>query len=240
MIRQEDGLVLWHIEGGHAVASGDWWTPAATRVDHIFDEFANDAYEQYGPVSGDTVVDCGAHVGMFTKLAVMRGAKRVYAFEPTPLTAAAWIKNIKDRAQNVPGQFCKLTEAAVWDCGNATMPLSIDPQDQAANSIVLERGVRGTAVKVLRLDSVIRARVDLIKMDIEGAEVHALHGAFGLINRWHPRLIVAAEHYADDVERITAAINGMLGIGHQYHMRIGYPRDGVAGTTLFFDWGGKR
>jgi FkbM family methyltransferase len=37
-------------------------------------------------------------------------------------------------------------------------------------------------------------RVDLIKMDIEGAEVKALAGARNTLSRFHPRMSTAAEH----------------------------------------------
>ena len=40
----------------------------------------------YGP--GDTVLDCGANVGVYTKYALERGAAEVIAIEPAPLPRA--------------------------------------------------------------------------------------------------------------------------------------------------------
>jgi FkbM family methyltransferase len=45
-------------------------------------------------------------------------------------------------------------------------------------------------VRALRLDSLNAARVDLIKIDIEGMEIEALEGAHQLLSRHHPLLIV--------------------------------------------------
>ena len=43
---------------------------------------------------GDTVVDCGAHVGLFTKLALKQGADRVVAIEPDPANVACLESNL--------------------------------------------------------------------------------------------------------------------------------------------------
>ena len=41
-----------------------------------------------GVSAGDTVIDCGAHIGAFTRYALNNGAHRVVAIEPNPVNIA--------------------------------------------------------------------------------------------------------------------------------------------------------
>jgi hypothetical protein len=49
-------------------------------------------------------------------------------------------------------------------------------------------------------------RVDYIKMDVEGAELNVLRGAAQTIERFAPKLAIAAYHKDDDLVRIPDAI----------------------------------
>jgi hypothetical protein len=57
------------------------------------------------------------------------------------------------------------------------------------------------------------AKVDFIKMDIEGAEKNALAGSTKVMAHFHPRLAIATEHLPDDPVAIPAAIDSM-GLGY--------------------------
>jgi FkbM family methyltransferase len=50
------------------------------------------------------------------------------------------------------------------------------------------------------------ARLDFIKMDIEGSERFALRGAKETISRFHPRLAICAYHLPDDFEVLSGII----------------------------------
>lgn len=56
-------------------------------------------------------------------------------------------------------------------------------------------------VSVLALDEWVAksqiSRLDLIKADIEGAEIHMLEGAVNTLDRFHPRLLLQAYHIVD-------------------------------------------
>lgn len=56
------------------------------------------------------------------------------------------------------------------------------------------------------LDNLLHQDVDLIKMDIEGAEMHALSGAQETIRRCHPVLAIAVYHKAEDLVTIPQCI----------------------------------
>lgn len=53
-------------------------------------------------------------------------------------------------------------------------------------------------------------RVSIIKMDIEGAEIAALHGAEETIRRHRPLMMISAYHKKDDVYRIFKFIDGRV------------------------------
>ena len=69
----------------------------------------------------------------------------------------------------------------------------------------------GRAVKTLTLDSYVEfnelSSVDFIKMDIEGAEIPALHGARKTISKFKPKLAISVYHRWDDLREIPQLIN---------------------------------
>jgi hypothetical protein len=69
----------------------------------------------------------------------------------------------------------------------------MSPEDASANS---NTGRDGT------IDNVAPANVDLIKMDIEGAERPALAGAERVLREQRPHLAIAAYHKPEDITEI--------------------------------------
>jgi FkbM family methyltransferase len=70
----------------------------------------------------------------------------------------------------------------------------------------------GIEVKTITIDGFVRrfslARVDFIKMDIEGAESDAMTGACETIRRFRPRLAISAYHSLDDLIGLASKIVG--------------------------------
>lgn len=56
--------------------------------------------------------------------------------------------------------------------------------------------------KEIRLDDCIKDKIDVIKIDIEGAEKRALDGMEGIIRQYHPVMEVCTYHNCDDYEII--------------------------------------
>lgn len=146
---------------------------------------------------GMTVVDIGAHHGLYTLLASKRvGASgRVIAFEPSPRECKRLAKHVRvNRCHNVEIQPCALGqhrgEADLFvvngyrDWGNSLRPPAVpDP-------------TRRVRVQVQRLDDLLEERgieqVDFIKLDAEGGELAVLHGAPRLLQS-APRPAILAE-----------------------------------------------
>src|ERR1035438_9236966 len=99
----------------------------------------------------------------------------------------------------------------VWDKDD-TLTLNVDDTNSAANSVVMrpDSSHPSVLVPLTTIDKLVAelklARVDFIKMDIEGAEIPALAGAHETIARFKPRLAIATEHKPDDQYTIPAAV----------------------------------
>jgi len=61
-------------------------------------------------------------------------------------------------------------------------------------------------IPVRKLDSILTGVPTLIKMDIEGAETDALHGAANLLRTARPKLAIAAYHFAPDLWRLADVV----------------------------------
>ena len=137
---------------------------------------------------GMTVMDIGANIGLFTLVAAHRVGPRgmVHAFEPTPCLAEHIRANLAlNGLENV-----ELNEVAISDSmGHAVLHIATS-DNLGENTIVAGApdapGTVGLQVPTVTLDDYAArcspAGVDVIKIDIEGAEPMALRGARGLLS----------------------------------------------------------
>jgi len=147
---------------------------------------------------GDYVVDGGACVGNYTvRFSQLVGESgRVLAFEPVPDTFELLAANVA----YVGAHNVSLFNVAL-SANSALMPLTI-PQDRSGLPNFYYASLTSTTpwpqdpkadcnVLTLALDTlVIPRRVTLVKLDLEGHELIALHGMEQLLRRDRPRLIV--------------------------------------------------
>ncbi len=133
---------------------------------------------------GMTVLDVGANIGQYTLLAARRvgAAGRIHAFEPTPAVAASLRRNVAfNGLSNVV-----LNEVAVSATpGSATFHMH--PEDSDTNTIVAAyEGGTSIVVPAVTLDGYLfdhdLTAADVMKIDIEGAEMLALQGAKALLS----------------------------------------------------------
>lgn len=141
---------------------------------------------------GFTVVDVGAHVGIFTLLAsrLVGEGGRVIALEPDPV-------NARFLRRNVMGAHCTnvlVLEVAAAD-GSQMLPLCSPSDDNTGDSRTYK--VATTAelrfVNAFALDDLLPAhgRVDLVKFDLQGMDHVALRGMRQIMAQQHPRIIIA-------------------------------------------------
>lgn len=150
---------------------------------------------------GMTVLDVGANVGQYTLIAstAVGPTGQVHSFEPVPATFARLLEHVElDRLTNV-----RLNRAALWSKDEPlNLGLALESADNAGSYSVGSAEVEETAVSALgiRLETYALAekieRLDLIKMDIEGAELFALHGGRSLLDRFHPVILLEVNREA--------------------------------------------
>jgi FkbM family methyltransferase len=126
--------------------------------------------------AGSVVVDAGANIGIYSQfLSRCVGATGVvHVFEPSPEN----FKRLQSAARKLAN--VRLSQAAVGECsGKAELYLSdklnVDHRTYATEG----DSRRAVPIDVIALDDYFKPgeRVDLIKMDIQGYELHALRGA---------------------------------------------------------------
>jgi FkbM family methyltransferase len=146
---------------------------------------------------GMTVIDIGAHIGYYTLLFAkcVGPSGRVLSFEPLPGNFALLQKNIRlNNLQNV-----RLLNQAVF---SRTQGIVINVPDEQPNpgsgSMYTEKGAKQYHVDAVSLDDYCEKsafRLDILKMDVEGAEYDVLRGAEKTIDRYRPKLLIELHHF---------------------------------------------
>jgi FkbM family methyltransferase len=180
---------------------GAWWLAQGGALDHelMYNQFeqAELSFVQRMLKPGMTVVDIGAHHGLYTLLASKCVGRRgqVLAFEPSPREGRRLQKHLRlNRRRNV-----EVDARAVADnAGEAELHV-VDNYRDWGNSLrppSLPEAVHSVRVKTCRLDDALAEKgirsVDFIKLDTEGAELAVLEGAQRLLRR-APRPVILAE-----------------------------------------------
>ena len=136
--------------------------------------------------SNAVCVDGGAHIGVISVLlASLCPSGRVYAFEPVPETSAHLQHNLlANDIANVTVERMALYRE------DGEITLAFDESYPGGSHI----GDGKCRVTTIRLDSWVEARgidrLDLIKLDVEGAEPAVLDGAEETLRRFQPVMVV--------------------------------------------------
>ncbi|MBI5622172.1 MAG: FkbM family methyltransferase [Elusimicrobia bacterium] len=146
----------------------------------IIEEVAGGAYASAPVEPGATVVDVGAHIGTFALLAarMVGPSGRVVALEPSPATLELLRRNVALNGLS----WVKVHPVGAAEAeGTAELFTASGLDNPAADTLSPTPGRRGVMVRLARLDDVLAqegcTRVDLLKLDVEGAELRALAGA---------------------------------------------------------------
>jgi len=121
---------------------------------------------------GSVVIDVGAYIGYYSLLSIAKKASEVIAIEPNPKNYERLLNHIKRFPNSIA------VNAAVSD-ESGVAKLYLGPTE-VTHSIINKSGV-AIEVACIALDELIRKfgvkKVDLIKIDVEGAELKVLKGA---------------------------------------------------------------
>lgn len=151
---------------------------------------------------GETAIDVGANFGQMTSLlaSCVGTSGRVIAFEPHPDVFTLLMRNAREWMATSTTATIEARQEAVSDTAGVA-ELSTDVFDINEGSASLEpltrvRGAKNVhRVRVCRLDDVLGpdAQIGVVKIDIEGHELHALEGARAALTTGRIRDIVFEE-----------------------------------------------
>ena len=153
---------------------------------------------------GMTFVDGGAHIGYFSLLAGRKVGPegRVYAFEPVPETRELLEKNV--RANGLQDVVDSHGYAVSEEPGSITFV--INAESSVSSKMLANDGANGRLVEIptISLDAFFEQqgwpRCDVVKLDIEGAELPAFRGMKQLAAR-NPALKLIFEFHVGNLER---------------------------------------
>lgn len=131
----------------------------------------------------DLILDIGAHIGIFSYKALLRGSHQVHGFEAERSNYECAVRNLQSFGNRV-----HLYHQAVWRSDQAVDYLyytpSLNPQNTGGGNVLWGRD--GPGIPVVALDKILRKltqngrrRVRMLKLDCEGSEWPIL-----LTSRW--------------------------------------------------------
>ena len=165
--------------GGHQmiISSQDRYPP----VDMAMDRYERETTRQFRRLisPGMVVIDVGAHVGYYTLLAAKQVGPtgKVYAFEPEPVNHGLLLRNVE---LNGYDNVVVVKSAVSDDAGSTTLYLT--GLDNGRHSVYQHNLPENGSVEVptTKIDDFLELQgwpsVDLIKIDVEGAELDVLAG----------------------------------------------------------------
>lgn len=167
------------------------------------------------------IIDCGANIGMsvlYFKRLYPRS--QILAFEPDPNLFNFLQKNVT----NFAFDDVSIEQKAIWLDDHGVSFLSegghsgaIIPSGQQGNKIV--------EVHSVRLKDVLEAfeRVDMLKMDIEGAENEVLFDCGNVLSRCD-HVFVEYHSRNDSKQRLHSILELFHGMGYRYHIQESFTR----------------
>lgn len=173
-----------------SIAYLGFWQIGVTR---LFEKFVK---------RGTFVVDVGANIGWFTLVAWKLGAT-VWSFEPEPLNFQLLTKQLKENKATSVKPF----QVALSDSDGTGELFLSESANRGAHSLV-RGGDKSIRVQKRMLDSLVNTKIDLLKVDVEGAEPLVILGATRLLNErkisrivmeWNPESWVGKNELLDDL-----------------------------------------
>jgi len=184
------GVVLRQIQGSRMYVDADDRGLGQALLLGVFEPFQTVLFTDSLRESA-TVVDVGANIGYYSLLAARRVGDRgrVFAMEPNPETYSMLLQNIKinDYRNVIPLQIC------VSNCrGKAQFHLDrAIPGESALSLCGGQEDPDAIAVETSTLDEILGDDgVDVLKIDVEGAEGLVLLGGQSLLRRTQPTIFM--------------------------------------------------
>lgn len=192
-----NGVRLW-LRPANRTASGAFWS--GEYEDHVVDLLVALLLPSM------TFVDIGANVGLIgVRVAVRARPKRSFLIEPVPANVALLERSVEENGLR---DSCRVLPYGLDD-HSRDGELYVDAHGAGSGNAGPgpAYGRTRTGVSFRRLDELVEAPVDVIKIDVEGAEPAALRGATTILSRSRPCIF---GEFADDQSGTgTALVDAM-------------------------------
>ncbi len=153
-------------------------------------------------MTGEVFIDCGAYDGDTTRKLLglyATSVKRVIAFEPDPKN----FQRLQQYATKLPPEINGNVVVHQLAVGIHNSKVRFNASGTEASSV----GSGDIEVNCVSLDDIlVNQKPTYIKMDIEGSEMNALHGAQNIIKNNLPVLAICSYHRQEDLWQIPTLI----------------------------------
>lgn len=174
-------------------------------------------------------IDVGGHIGGYT-IRVSRLSKLVIAFEPDPRNYYYLLKNIKlNGIDNVIPLF-----VAAYKNSGEVLKLYLSRKTDTSTLLISHGKTTAINVRTLTLDDAVNKlgldRVDMIKIDTEGAEYDILLGAKQILSMYKPFLLVEV-HSKENYKKVRKFLSE-----HNYSISIRLGPMDVIAKLGWYGW----
>ncbi|MBE6616349.1 MAG: FkbM family methyltransferase [Ruminococcaceae bacterium] len=183
---------------------------------NITDDWQKSLTELLGGQIINTALDGGAFKGDSTQefLDALE-MQKIYAVEADPKT---FVK-LSDFAKSVESADVIPIHAALWHEDGELEYISSGSRGSGESGA--NKRAKQTTIPCRTIDSIVgKESIDLIKLDVEGAEQFAIDGAVNTIERCQPNMIVSLYHKTDDLFEFVNRIAKLLPDHKLYLRRI--------------------
>lgn len=162
--------------------------------------------ENFQVKSGDIIIDAGAFVGDTALLYAINTEKNceIHSFELIEESNILMKENLE---LNNISHLVKINQLALSDKSNETVRINKVAHRAGSN---IFGSADGESIQTISIDDYTIKnnieRIDLIKMDIEGAEKQALIGSTRVIQKHKPKLAICLYHKPSDIFEIPETI----------------------------------
>lgn len=161
------------------------------------------------------IIDGGANIGLATLYWKRRFPEaQITAFEPGPQSFQALKKNVD--SHDLKG--VRLLQKGLWKC-DGTIDFVMDGADGGHfDQFPAEHETDKQEVPVIRLAPYLDERIDMLKLDIEGAELEVLIDSQEYLDRVQ-NLFVEYHSYEEREQVLDKIINLIHNSGFRYHLK---------------------
>jgi FkbM family methyltransferase len=193
-----------------------WWNDAEQKSFDV--EILPYFYTLAPSFEALVILDVGAASGLFSLAAgFFFSEASIWAWEPSERQRILLARNL---ALNGMAGKIQIVPFGLWNCEDYLSfrthgaLSSFRKVSELPNYLAFTESIQTVSLDVWAKRSKLR-RLDLIKMDIEGAEIEALEGAGEVLQQYQPRLLIQAYHQRDGMRTFERCTRYLTQFGYQ-------------------------